>query len=174
MKRLLSFIACAILVVLAACKPKEAMETAQPNPAEATPGVTEKEVAGVGESPMDVSPPEAQARIDDVSIGHAVGADGAIATDQTGDDFAPGQPVFIAMEVGDTPAGSAIKVAWFGPGETRVGEETKTVATGQRYLNFKADTTGWAKGDYRAEVWIGDEKVNTQQLQIVDPGQAGK
>jgi len=174
MKRLLSFIACAVLVVLAACKPKEAMETAQPNPDEATTATTEKEVAGVAETPTDLSPMEAQARIDDVSIGHALGADGAIATDQTGDDFAPGQPAYIAMEVGDTPAGSAVKVAWFGPGETRVGEETKNVATGQRYLNFKADTKGWALGDYRAEVWIGDEKVNTQQFQIVEAGQAGK
>ena len=109
MKRLLSFIACAVLVVLAACKPKEAMETAQPNPDEATTATTEKEVAGVAETPTDLSPMEAQARIDDVTIGHALGADGAIATDQTGDDFAPGQPVYIAMEVGDTPAGSAVK-----------------------------------------------------------------
>ena len=37
-----------------------------------------------------------------------------------------------------------------------------------------AATTSWAKGDYRAEVWIGDEKVNTQQFQIVDKSEAGK
>ena len=152
MKRLLSFIACAVLVVLAACKPKEAMETAQPNPDEATTATTEKEVAGVAETPTDLSPMEAQARIDDVSIGHALGADGAIATDQTGDDFAPGQPIFIAMEVGDTPAGSAVKVAWFGPGETRINEETKNVEAGAQYLDFQADTASWEKGDYRAEV----------------------
>jgi hypothetical protein len=27
-------------------------------------------------------------------------------------------------------------------------------------------------GDYRAEVWIGDEKVNTQQFQIVEASKA--
>ena len=37
-----------------------------------------------------------------------------------------------------------------------------------------ADTGSWAKGDYRAEVWIGDEKVNQQQFQIVDAANAGK
>ena len=29
-------------------------------------------------------------------------------------------------------------------------------------------------GTNRAEVWIGDEKVNTQQFQIVDAAGAGK
>jgi hypothetical protein len=44
---------------------------------------------------------------------------------------------------------------------------------GQKYLAFTAqDTTSWATGDYRAKVWIGDEKVNIQQFQIVDAGKA--
>ena len=93
---------------------------------------------------------------------------------KTGDDFAPGEVVHLAAEVGDTPAGSAIKVVWFGPGETRLAEETKPVPTGAHYLSFNTKTDGWAVGDYRAEVWIGDEKVNTQQFQIVPPSEAGK
>jgi hypothetical protein len=49
------------------------------------------------------------------------------------------------------------------------------VVAGQTYLTFKsADTSSWAKGDYRAEVWIGDKKVNTQQFNVVDKSQAGK
>ena len=68
-----------------------------------------------------------------------------------------------------------MKVVWFGPGETRVGEETKTVNQGDKHVAFHStDTASWAKGDYRAEVWIGDEKVNTQQFQIVDAGDAGR
>jgi hypothetical protein len=56
-----------------------------------------------------------------------------------------------------------------------VSEETKTVNAGDHYLAFESgDTASWAKGDYRAEVWIGDEKVNTQQFQIVDKTEAGK
>jgi hypothetical protein len=91
-----------------------------------------------------------------------------IAMEDQGDDFAPGQPVVLAMNVADSPASSAIKVAWYGPGETKITEEEKQVPAGAKYLTFQADTTGWAKGDYRAEVWIGDEKVNIQQFQIVD------
>jgi len=158
-------------LALAGCKGKE--ETAQPNPDEATPAVAEQEMSGT-ESQTDLSPMTAQARIDDVTLGHAVAADHSIAADQSGDDFAPGETVHLAMKVGDTPAGSAVKVVWLGPGDARIGDETKTVATGEAYLEFEKDTKGWAKGDYKVEVWLGDEKVNTENFQIVDAKNAGK
>jgi hypothetical protein len=136
--------------------------------------VSETEKPGVN-APGDLNPVEAQTMVDDVTIGHSTAADGSIAADQQGDDFAPGDTINVSMEVGDTPAGSAVKVVWYGPGETKVGEETKTVVAGDHYKAFEsASTASWAKGDYRAEVWIGDEKVNTQQFQIVDKSEAGK
>jgi hypothetical protein len=142
--------------------------------AEAPATTTTTEMAGTT-SPSDVAPVTAQTWIDDVTIGHEVGADGAMVTGKGGDDFAPGQPVIVTMEVGDAPPGSAVKVVWYGPGETKIGEESKPVVSGQKYLPFTAtDTSAWAKGDYRAEVWIGDEKVNTQQFQITDAAGAGK
>lgn len=120
-------------------------------------------------SPVDVAPTTAQSWIDDVTIGSELGPDGSMVAGRTGDDFAPGQPIHIAMEVGDAPPNSTVKVRWVGPNETQIGEENKPVVAGQKYLNFTAaDTASWAKGDYRAEVWIGDEKVNQQQFQIVD------
>ena len=134
---------------------------------------TEQEAAGV-DSPGDLNPVEAQTMIDDVTIGKKVGADGTIAVEDQGDDFAPGETVNLAMKVADAPAGSEVKVVWYGPGETKISEEPKTVEAGAQYLAFQADTSSWQKGDYRAEVWIGDEKVNTQEFQIVDADKAGK
>ena len=134
---------------------------------------SEQEVAGTNQ-PGDLNPVEAQTMVDDVTIGHKVGADGTIAAEDQGDDFAPGETVNIAMKVGDAPADSKVKVAWYGPGETKINDEEKAVATGETYLAFQADTSSWKKGDYRAEVWIGDEKVNTQEFQIVDSTKAGK
>ena len=167
-------LAVALLMALpmaVACAPKE---KAEPDDKDDTAtSVTEQEKSGVNQ-PGDLNPVEAQTMIDDVTIGKSVGTDGGIAVDQQGDDFAPGDTINVSMEVGDTPAGSAVKVVWYGPGETKINEETKTVTAGEHYLNFKADSKGWAKGDYRAEVWIGDEKVNTQQFQIVDKSEAGK
>jgi hypothetical protein len=141
---------------------------------EARPEATTTEVAGVG-APNDVSPVNAQTWIDDVTIGHQLGADGAVVTGQGGDDFAAGQPIHIAMKVNDAPQNTAVKLVWYGPNETKIGEETKTIAPGQQILNFSTTNTAtWAKGDYRAEIWVGDEKVNTQQFQIVDAAGAGK
>lgn len=126
-------------------------------------------------SPTDIAPVTAQTWIDDVTIGHEVAADGSMVTGKAGDDFSPGQPIHLTMEVGDAPPNSTVKVVVYGPGETKATEENKPVVAGQKYLPFAfTKTKAWKKGDYRAEVWIGDEKVNTQQFQIVDARGAGK
>src|SRR5215218_2387728 len=171
-KKMLTLMLLLCLPLAIACGPKETAETDDPDDTATT--VSEQEKSGVNQ-PGDLNPVEAQTMIDDVTIGHGVAADSSIPADQQGDDFAPGETIHVAMEVGDAPAGSAVKVVWFGPGETRVGEVTKTVNTGDHYLAFQSDdTSSWAKGDYRAEVWIGDEKVNQQQFQIVDKDKAGR
>lgn len=169
-KLLTMLLLCAMPFALA-CKTQESAEVDDADDTATT--VTEQEVAGV-DQPGDLNPVEAQTMVDDVTIGHKVNADGMIDAPDQGDDFAPGDTVHVVMTVADAAAGSAVKVAWFGPGETRINEETKNVDTGVKYLDFQADTTGWEKGDYRAEVWIGDEKVNTQQFQVVDASEAGR
>lgn len=164
MQRMTLMILGMCLLLVAACGRDE---TAEPPAATMT-----TEQAGTA-SPSDVAPMTAQTWIDDVTIGSEIGADGNIVAGKTGDDFAPGQPLHVAMEVGDAPPNSSVKVVWYGPNETKITEENKPVVSGQKYLNFTAsNTASWAKGDYRAEVWIGDEKVNTQQFQIVDAPKA--
>lgn len=167
MKSKLLVVCMAVMLVLAlgACR-----EEASEAPME----TSTTEVPGIGGA-NDVSPINAQTWIDDVTIGHQLNTDGSVMTGEGGDDFAPGDPIYIAMEVGDAPEGAAVKVMWYAPGETPIGTgEEKSVQPGQKYLNFTADSTGWQLGDYRAEVWVGDEKVNQQQFQIVQPGNAGR
>src|SRR5688572_7130525 len=159
------------LMILTGCGRDERAEAPAPAPDSAETGAP-VEQPGM-DSPSDVSPINAQTWIDDVTIGSKLNTDGSVDAGNTGDDFAPGQPVHLAMEVGDAPVDASVKVVWYGPNETKVGEETKAVTSGQKYLNFTAkDTASWAKGDYRAEVWVGDEKVNQQQFQIVDADKA--
>ncbi|HKH49434.1 MAG TPA: hypothetical protein VKM72_32600 [Thermoanaerobaculia bacterium] len=169
--KLLAMLLALTLPLGIACKGQEQAEVDDPDDTATT--VTEQEIPGVN-SPGDLNPVEAQTMIDDVTIGHKVTPEGTIAAEDQGDDFAPGETVNITMEVGDVPAGSAVKVVWYGPGETRINDEQKTVEAGASYLAFQTDTASWQKGDYRAEVWIGDEKVNTQQFQIVDADKAGR
>jgi hypothetical protein len=171
MKMKLILVSLSVVALLAfACKKTDEAVTGSADTATAA---STSEISGTS-SPNDLNPVRAQAYIDDVTIGHSVGADGTIPTGQTGDDFAAGQAINIAMKVHDAPAGTAVKVVYYGPGEKQVGEETKTVAGGEKYMTFMKDTKGWPKGDYRADVFTGDEKVNTQQFQIVDKAKAGK
>ncbi|HEU4523340.1 MAG TPA: hypothetical protein VFT12_15125 [Thermoanaerobaculia bacterium] len=166
MYRSLMFGVIVVLMVLAAGCREEASE--------ARPDATTAEQPGVGGT-GDVSPLNAQTWIDDVTIGHEIGQDGSIPPGRTGDDFAPGAPIHLAMDVDDAPENTAVKVVWYGPGEANLHEDTKNVTPNQKYLTFTAPSTqSWQKGDYRAEVWVGDEKVNQQQFQIVDAAAAGK
>jgi hypothetical protein len=157
------------------CRTQEVAEVDDQEDAATT--ATEQEVPGV-DQPGDLNPVEAQTMVDDVTIGKEVGADGMIPAEDQGDDFAPGETVYLVMNVGDAGAGTPVKVVWYGPGERKISEQVKDVPAGDAYLSFQSDEAPdkgfWATGDYRAEVWIGDEKVNTQQFQIVDPGEAGQ
>ncbi len=160
------------LPLLIACEARERTEMAERGGAPTQ--TAEQEVPGT-QQPNDLNPLEAQTMVDDVTIGHQAGADGTIPAEHQGDDFAPGDSVVLSMKVEDAPAGSAVKVVWYGPGEMKIKEEQKSVNPGDQYLTFQAANTGdWQKGDYRAEIWIGDEKVNQQQFQIVDDTEAGK
>ncbi|MEA2561455.1 MAG: hypothetical protein QOH06_2959 [Acidobacteriota bacterium] len=171
-KKLLVLMLLLCLPLAVACGPKETAETDDAD--DTATATSEQEKAGV-DQPGDLNPVEAQTMVDDVTIGKSMNPDNTIPAEAQGDDFAPGDTVHLSMEVGDTPAGSAVKVVWFGPNETRIGDETKTVTAGEKYLAFhSADTASWAKGDYRAEVWIGDEKVNQQEFNIVDNADAGR
>jgi len=170
--KLMAMLFVLMLPVGIACRTHEQAQVDDPDDTATV--ATEKEIPATDRE-GDLNPIEAQTMIDDVTIGKEVGTDGMIATEDQGDDFAPGQTVYLTMNVADAPAGSVVKVAWYGPGEQKVGDQEKTVETGAKYLTFEtADTSSWQKGDYRAEVWIGDEKVNTQQFQIVDADKAGK
>ena len=163
MKRI--FLVIAVISALAfACKKTDEVATGSADTATAA---STSEISGTS-SPNDLNPVRAQSYIDDVTIGHEVAADGTIPAGKTGDNFVPGQKVNITMKVKDAPAGTAVKVVYFGPGEKQVGEETKQVKAGETFMVFTKDTKGWAKGDYRADVFTGDEKVNSQHFNLVD------
>lgn len=112
--------------------------------------------------------PEERSWIGDVALGRALAADGTLPAEARTDVFAPGQPVHLALQVvGDAPPGAAVRVVWFGPEETPLGEEVKEVPPGRRHLAFSAqDTQRWAEGEYSAEVWVGDERVEQRHFRI--------
>jgi len=125
--------------------------------------------------PGDVSPPVAQAMVDDVNIGVVVASDGRVPADSSPDHFLPGEDIYLTMDVSDAPPGTAIRVVWIGPGNQQIATQAKTVAAGVSTLAFvKQDTRSWKAGKYRAEVWVGDEKVNDEVFDIVSTRSARK
>lgn len=100
-----------------------------------------------------------------VKLGAAAGPDAAIT--QTRQEFAPGEPIHLSMELLGAGAGTTVTTYWYGPDDRRLAYETKTVAPAQQSLHFTQDNTAdWQEGQYRAEVWIGDNKVQEQSFEI--------
>jgi len=108
----------------------------------------------------------AQTAIDDVSTGNELGADGAIATGANDDDFAAGDTVYVAMEVADATAGANVELVWYGPDGMEAGSDSKPIQADAHYLNFAVDTTGWAEGKYRGEVWYDNELVDELEINV--------
>ena len=135
---------------------------------------SETEKPGISK-PGDVSPPVAQAMVDDVLLGTAVATDGQIPAKSRTDDFVPGENIYLTMDVSDAAPGTMVKVVWFGPDERPIGEQSQTVTSGVSTFKFmKEGTRAWKTGDYRAEVWVGDEKVNDERFNIVSARSASK
>ncbi len=111
------------------------------------------EAAQVAPSAAAAGAVEAQTWLDDFTIGHQVDTEGAIPLAQQGDDFTPGQTVYVAMEVGDAPAGASVHVRFEEKSGRTVAEDEKKVPVGTKYLYFDSgDTSSWKAGDYRAEI----------------------
>jgi hypothetical protein len=172
----LSVTAALLAVLGTGCAPHDdTSETDEPhNTAEAS-STSAAEKPGI-DSAGDVNPIEAQMWLDDFTIGKAAQTDQSISAADQGDDFAPGAPVFVSMEVGDAPAAAKVRVDVLNEDgdDTPVASQEQAVPAGAHYMSFKVDTKSWPKGDYRAEVWIGDERVNEQHFQIVDAANAGR
>lgn len=121
------------------------------------------EGARVSDIPADV--PHAigtEPWVDDVQVSGAEGT-GAMAAGLT-----PGTDLQLSMSVEKAPQGTVITTYWYGPENRQLAHESQTVEPKQRQMNFTQENTqDWAAGTYRAEVWVGNEKVQEQTFQIV-------
>jgi hypothetical protein len=113
--------------------------------------------------------------VSDVTVGHQLGADGTIAAEQQGKSFVPGQPVFLSINSGSAPAGTTIAVEWYGPNDQKLLSDQQEVKAGQGVTHFASNrTSGWGLGDYRIDVKVNGQKVDTEHFSIVNENQADK
>ena len=133
----------------------------------ATPTVTETERPGSA-AKSDITPVTAAVRISDLKLGTVLDAEGKVAENQ--DNVQAGDVVHASLAVGDVGAGSKIKAVWLGPEGVRISDETKDVAAGMAFLVFHAPSTqGWALGNYKVEIYLGDELASSEGFDIVAP-----
>lgn len=129
----------------------------------------QKETAAESEQAAETAPVnifEVQTKwVSDFALGGALGPDGKVA--EAKNSFAPGEPIVYSASVKDAPPASAVQMRWMGPNGAKMGEQMK-IAEGQPTVTFQApDTSAWAPGQYEAQLWVVDEKVNTQRFEIV-------
>jgi hypothetical protein len=111
----------------------------------------------------------------DVAVGHQLGANGGIAASQEGKHFAPGQAVFIVFRAGSAPPGTNIQVEWYGPDNQKLLSDQQEVKSGDSMMHFASDRTGgWGLGDYRADLLVNGQKVDTEHFSVVNAIKADK
>jgi len=120
-------------------------------------------------SAAHLDPVKAKNMVSDLTLGKKLSTDGNIAAADQANRFQPGEPVYLEMKVGGAPAGTPVKVQWLDGNNQKLAEDQKTVGKKPEYVDFQAKDAGsWPKGDYQAEVWLGDQKVGLQQFTIAD------
>lgn len=113
----------------------------------------------------DPSAIRAETWLDDFQLGSS--ATGADTIAEAKDDFSPGEPVAVSMAVEDAPQGATVMTYWYGPNDQALGYEMKEVTGQAQRLSFTQENThDWQPGQYRAEIWVGDEKVTEQAFEI--------
>jgi hypothetical protein len=101
-----------------------------------------------------------------VTLGHAVGDDGRVADGEAGTTFSAGDTVHVSLDPGDAAAGTAVEVVWYDPQGLEAASDQATVETVGAPLALSFDTTGWAPGTYRGEVWVGNELKEEPELTV--------
>ena len=152
-------------VLLAGCsnEPKRA----ERNMDKTTPSVSETERPGSA-APSDIAPVTAMARISELRVGTALDSGGQVA--ENTDNLHAGDAIHASVAVGDVGSSSKVKAVWLGPNGVRISDEIQTVVAGKAFLVFKApDTSGWALGSYKVEIFLGDELASSEGFDIVAP-----
>jgi len=86
------------------------------------------------------------------SIGTKLAPDGTVS--ESGDVFAPGQPVYVTLWLKESPVGLQTSVL-FSDAKGKQLDWPRKVMNGEKTATFKLDTTKLPPGDYRAQCYWG-------------------
>jgi hypothetical protein len=104
--------------------------------------------------------------VSDFRLGAAL--DPSVRLVQVSDELAPGDPVYLSMQVNEVPPWTVVSTYWYGPNNLALGHDTQSVSSGQGRLRFvRHDTSSWMPGAYRAEVWIAADRIQVRHFDIL-------
>lgn len=114
-------------------------------------------------------PDQATGWVGDVNLGTDVAADGTVPAGAVTDRVPLGEIVFLSVAVDEPPAGAQLRVTFLGPDGQVVAEDGKRVSPDAEAVFVSSGPTGdWTSGSYRAEVWLGAEKVAEASFELTD------
>lgn len=151
-----------LVVAVLGCGPDSSDETAT----DETPGVAAAQPAADGE-PIASGTAAADAWLETVALGREVDTQGAIPEGSRTDAFAPGETIYLSIEVDAAAPQAAVRVTFSRPQGGTVAEDEKKVPAGAGYLYFDSgDTASWEPGAYRVAVAVGGETVRELGFRI--------
>jgi hypothetical protein len=126
-------------------------------------------------NPNHVNPLRAKTMVVNIATGHQLGPDGTIPPDQQGKNFPAGKTIYVAFRLNHAPAGANVRADWYDAQGRKLASTEKKVLPGEPAMSFTSpDTSSWPKGTYRVEIWLGDQKVDTESFSITEPEKSAR
>ena len=117
--------------------------------------------------PMSYEAVDEQLWVDKVHVGRWVDANGQIAPSARADEFSLDDRVYVSMEVTEAPTGSPVLVLVVNATTNQeLWSESRPIVDGVSRLVFEVDPGRLGSGEYRAEVYVGDERVSRHDFDV--------
>lgn len=104
------------------------------------------------------------------TVGSRVDPTGAIPREARADEFRIGEPVYIALELGEAPPPASVHAVFYDGSGSKVAEDAKKVPARAPYLYFDSGATGdWAPGEGRITISVDGRPVGDEPFTLVEP-----
>lgn len=131
-------------------------------------GYSVESEAGDGHAePMRYEAIDEELWVDKVHVGHMVDANGQISPSARADEFSLDDRVYVSMEVSDAPTDLPVLVLVVNAATNQeLWSESRPIEAGMSHLVFEVDPAWLGSGEYRAEVFVGDERVSRHDFDV--------
>lgn len=142
-------------------------------------GQPAQEQAAEAEGTPAASEPEAQQGAPDgwlqgFTVGSRVDTTGAIPREARADEFRIGEPIYIALELGEAPPPASVHAVFYDGSGRKVAEDAKKVPARAPSLYFDSGDTGeWAPGEGRISISVDGRRVGEEPFTLVATTSAG-